>query len=169
MTKYRLQDPYQVAGPKAVTTRTRIHTTDNEAPILKQVGDYYGSLRCEDLARRCRAGDGPKDLDWADRKRDLTGPAGSARMAGTITRTNNDMWERAKLNIQDRLARDRRESKKIRAKADKPVGKLKGGYLTKAERYEKLRRLQKLEARIADSERRIAEGDYSINGDYLRS
>jgi hypothetical protein len=130
--------------------------------VLRLVGEYLGGLAGGDLARRCALGPGADGR--TDRKRALT-PASSSRWAGVITRTSNDQWQRGWRNLLDARAGLRRASKAIEGRLQVPVGGRHGrvrGYPSPAERHEKQRRLQHLQARLARVERRLARGRVSV-------
>jgi hypothetical protein len=137
-----------------------------DAEVLWQVGDYLGRLAGRDLTGRCRLGSGPDRR--ADRKRALTADS-SSRWAGAITRTSNDQWVRAYANLRDTRVGLRRAIKKTRARLAVPVGRARGrgrgrvqGYHSQAERFQKQRRVQHLQARLAEVEARIAQGRVSV-------
>jgi Aldehyde dehydrogenase family len=134
------------------------------AGVLWQVGDYLGRLAGRDLTGRCRLGSGADRR--ADRKRALTADS-SSRWAGAITRTSNDQWVRAYANLRDTRVGLRRAIKKTRARLAVPVGQTRGrgrvqGYHSQAERFQKQRRVQHLQARLAEVEARIAQGRVSV-------
>jgi hypothetical protein len=135
-----------------------------DAEVLWQVGDYLGRLAGRDLTARCRLGSGPDRR--AGRKRALTADS-SSRWAGAITRTSNDQWERAYANLRDTRVGLRRGIKRTRARLAVPVGQAQGrgrvqGYHSQAERFQKQRRVQHLQARLAEVEARIAQGRVSV-------
>ena len=80
------------------------------------------------------------------------------------------MYERGVLNDEDLLARDLKEAEEIETRADLPTfdavrngtrpaakGKAKG-YATRDERFQKLRRAQKLRSRAVKTKERIDQG-----------
>jgi hypothetical protein len=110
----------------------------------------------------CWAGEG--DDQRADRKRALTAAA-SSRWAGAITRTSDDQWERADRNLIDARVRLRRAVRRLQARLAVGVGQRHGrvrGYRSQAERFAKQRRLQHLQARLAEVEQRIVTGRVSV-------
>jgi hypothetical protein len=116
-----------------------------------------------DLATRCRLGGGD-DLR-AKRKRALT-PAASSRWAGAVTRTSNDQWQRGRRNLLDARIGLRRACGRIRSRLAVPVGGHHAGvrgYASQAERFAKQGRLQRLEARLVEVERRIAKDWVSVS------
>ncbi len=164
MTKRALIEPFVVAPPQAVSSRTRLFPSDSDETVLREIGEHLGSLLRSDLATRCRLGAGPKYLGRAKRKRVLT-PQCSSRWAGAITRTTDDMWERELLNLEDLEYRDRKELAELDRRLVLPVGegkRKKRGYASRSERYQKQRRRQKLVARLASTEQRLAEGRVSV-------
>ena len=172
MTRRKLADPFVVAAPARVVARTRLRPTAADVEVLSAIGRHLGSLLRSDVAARCRLGPGGKHLGSAARKRALT-PLCSSRWAGAITRTADEMHATALRNLKALAERDAREIATLGHRlelptADRSVGapKAKGrhrrGYATQSERHQKQRRRQKLAARLADTQRRIASGDVSI-------
>jgi hypothetical protein len=100
----------------------------------------------------------------ADRKRALTADT-SSRWAGTITRTSNDQWRRAYKNLLDERAGLRRTIRVIGSRLVAPTGARAGavrGYANGGERFQKQRRLQRLQSRLGQVEDRIERGRVSI-------
>ena len=176
MTWRRLHDPFVVGPPAAVSVRTSLRVDADEHDVLWQAGSELGSLLGRALSSRCAAGPGDKHLGRTETKRALT-ECCSSRQAGTITRVAADMWERGMTNLEDLRDRDRQEIELIvkrlalkvtspggknPTKGAKPRGKKLRGFASQDERYQKQRRLQKLEARLIRTEQRIAEGGPSI-------
>jgi hypothetical protein len=82
-----------------------------------------------------------------------------------ITRTSGDQWERGYANLLDARVGLRRAIQRLQARLRVAVGQRQGrvsGYATQAERFEKQRRLQHLQARLATVEERIAAGQVSV-------
>jgi hypothetical protein len=154
--------PFLVAPPTGARIRTRLRLSAWDEAVLRTVGEHLGRLANQDLAARCRLGWG--DDQRADRKRALT-PESSSRWAGTITRTANDQWQRGFKNLQAERERLRRACRTIRARLKVRVTTRHGrvrGYASRDERSQKQRRLQRLEARLAEVEARIAAGRVSV-------
>ena len=154
-----LAAPIVVARPTGARIRTRLRLTPADAAVVWAVGEHLGRLSGADLAWRCRLGhaSGPGGDRRTDRKRALTAPS-SSRWAGAITRTSNDQWERAYHNLLDTRAGLRRARSKLRARLAIPAGQIRRsgrhrlrGYQSQSERFEKQRRLQHLQARLARS------------------
>jgi len=157
-----ISEPFVVTPPTAASIRTRLRLSAWDEAVLRAVGEHLGRLAGHDLAVRCWLGVG--DNQWAERKRALT-PESSARWAGTITRTSNDQWQRGRKNQLDERERLRRACRTIRARLKVPAGKRQGGvrgYASRDERFQKQRRLQALEARLAQVEARIEAGRVSL-------
>jgi hypothetical protein len=140
---------------------------DHDAAVLRAIGAHLGSLAGGDLARRCNEGKcdaKQRAQSPRERKRDLTARS-SSRWAGAITRTSEDAWQLAYRNL---LAERRSLSSRvnrIRRRLGLAAGTGRGrtrGYATRAERFEKQRRLQVLECRLAEVELRIANGRVSV-------
>jgi hypothetical protein len=90
-------------------------------------------------------------------------------LAGTITRTSNDQWDRAHTNLLDARTGLRRAVTRIRARLAVPAGQTGGqgrgrvrGYQTRMERFQKQGRLQHLQASLTEVEERIAQGRVSV-------
>jgi hypothetical protein len=165
-----LAAPIVVARPTGARIRTRLRLTPADAAVVWAVGEHLGRLSGADLAWRCRLGhaSGPGGDRRTDRKRALTAPS-SSRWAGAITRTSNDQWERAYHNLLDTRAGLRRARNKLRARLAIPAGQIRRsgrhrlrGYQSQSERFEKQRRLQHLQARLAQIEEQIAHGRVSV-------
>lgn len=164
MTRKALSAPFVAAPPGAVSSRTRLFLSPSDEAVLTEVGEHLGSLLRGDLAARCRLGAGSKHLGRAERKKALT-PLSSSRWAGSVTRTVDDMWERGYLNLKDLAARDRREILEIERRSALAVGRGKGrkkGYVSRFERHQKQRRLQRLRARLASTEARLEDARVSV-------
>jgi hypothetical protein len=154
--------PFLVAPPTGARVQTRLRPSQQDAAVLRLVGEYLGGLASADLARRCAVGAGPDGR--TSRKRALTVQS-SSRWAGAITRTSNDQWQRGWRNLLDDRARLRRTIKAIEQRLAVPVGGRRGrtrGYATRPERWAKQQRLQRLQARLARVERRLRQGRVSV-------
>jgi hypothetical protein len=155
-----------VAPPSGARIRTRLRVSADDEQVLRAVGQYLGRLAGQDLAWRCRLGRGRDQR--ADRKRVLTASS-SSRWAGAITRTSGDQWVRAHANVLEVRVGLRRAVKRVRARLAVGVGQTRGGgrgrvrgYQSRAERFQKQRRLQQLQARLGEVEERLAAGRVSV-------
>lgn len=158
----RLAAPFVVTPPTGARIRTRLHPSAQDEAVLRVIGEHLGRLAGQDLAVRCRLG--TKDEQRAARKRALT-PACSSRWAGAITRTANDQWERGWRNLLDARSSLRRSVRKLRGRLAVPAGGRRGrvrGYASRAERFAKQRRLQRLEAQLAAVEKRLIARRVSV-------
>jgi hypothetical protein len=154
--------PYVVAPPTGTRIRTRLRLTPADERVMTTVGRHLATLAGQDLAWRCRRGLHADQR--TERKRRLTA-ASSSRWAGTITRTSNDQWKRGYKNLLDARTGLRRSILAIDRRLAVPVNGRHGttrGYASRGERYQKQRRLQHLQARLAEVERRLAEGRVSV-------
>ncbi|MEZ5115574.1 MAG: hypothetical protein R2737_04820 [Candidatus Nanopelagicales bacterium] len=165
MTRPRqLADPFVVAPPKGVRTRTRIPVTDDEAARLDQIGQFLGSRYRADLVERVMLG-AVKDPERARRKKTLTVDT-SSRWAGAITRTTEDQYRLAMRALRDEVATLTSATATIRARLAVTPGasnSLSGrarvsGYRDQAERFAKSRRLTVLQARLDRARQRLADG-----------
>jgi hypothetical protein len=157
-----LNDPFVVGRPGGARIRTRLRLTTADRTALQAVGEHLGQLAGADLSWRCRRGTAGEQR--TARKRSLTASS-SSRWAGAITRTSNDQWQRAFANLQDRRVLLRRASRTIQMRLKVPVGQRKGrvrGYATRAERFAKQQRLQHLQARLVEVDKRLAAGRVSV-------
>jgi hypothetical protein len=154
--------PFVVAPPVGIRIRTRLRLSATDQAVVRQLGEYLGHLAGRDLAERCGLGLGASER--FRRKRALIGEA-SSRWAGTITRTSDDQWQRAYRNLLDQRAGLRRAIRRLRARLAAPVGGRAArvrGYASRAERWEKQRRLRVLAGRLVCVEARIAKGRVSV-------
>ena len=157
-----IRTPYVVAPPTGTRIRTRLRLTPAEEQVVTAVGRHLATLAGQDLAWRCRRG--LRADQRTERKRSLTA-ASSSRWAGTITRTANDQWKRGYRNLLDTRTGLRRAIFAIDRRLAVPIGGRNGrtrGYASRVERYQKQRRLQHLQAKLAEVERRLAEGRVSV-------
>ncbi|MHB1526185.1 MAG: nuclease/transposase family protein [Candidatus Dormibacteria bacterium] len=159
--------PLVVASPGGARVRTRLRVDEADEQVLRALGEHLGSLAGGDLAERCREGRLDAKGQAAsrrERKRALTA-ASSSRWAGAITRTSEGAFQLAWRNLvttqRSLRARLRRIEQRLTVPAAGRCGRARG-YGTQAERWEKQRRLQVLEARLAEVERRLVEGRVSI-------
>jgi hypothetical protein len=153
--------PFVVTPPAGVRVQTRLRLSEQDATVLRTVGEHLSRLASTDLARRCAVGPGADGR--TGRKRAMTA-ASSSRWAGAITRTSNDQWQRGWRNLLDARTGLRRAIRVIERRLAVPVGGRGGrtrGYATRQERWAKQQRLQRLQARLARVERRLAEGRVS--------
>jgi hypothetical protein len=157
-----ISPPFVVAPPTGARIRTRLRLAARDEQVLGAVGEQLGRLAGQDVVVRCRLGLGPDQR--ADRKRALT-PQASSRWAGAITRTSNDQWQRGRRNLLDVRTGLRRACRTIHSRLAAPVGGRHGrirGYASRAERFAKQRRLQRLQARLDQVEERLAQGRVSV-------
>jgi hypothetical protein len=153
-----IAEPFIVAQPTGTRIRARLRLSAWDEAVVRMVGEHLGRLAGQDLAACCRVG--VRDDQRAARKRALT-PASSSRWAGAITRTSNDQRERAFKNLLDARIGLRRAARRLRARLAVPTGARQGrtqGYASRAERFQKQRRLQHVEAKLAGVEERITKG-----------
>jgi len=157
-----IRPPFMVSLPAGAKIRTRLRLSQIDEQVLVAVGQYLGRLSGQDLTWRCRLGVGPDQR--TERKRALTGVS-SSRWAGAITRTSNDQWQRAYRNLLEARTSLRRAIRVLDRRLAVPVRGGQGrvrGYPSQAQRHQKQRRLQRLTARLAKVDRRIAAGKVSV-------
>jgi hypothetical protein len=145
-----------------IRIRTRLRLSATDQAVLCEVGEYLGHLAGRDLAERCGLGLGASER--FRRKRTLTA-ACSSRWAGTISCTSDHQWRRGYRNLLDQRARLRRAIRRTRARLAAPAhGRARRvrGYASRAERWEKQRRLDVLTGRLARVDAQIAQGRVSV-------
>jgi hypothetical protein len=159
--------PFVVASPAGMRVRTRLMVDEADAEVLVAVGEHLGSLAGEDLARRCsqrRLDAKGVAVSRRERKQDLTARC-SSRWAGAITRTSEDAWCLAERNLHAEGHSLRVRIGRIRRRLAVAVGGRAGrvrGYASAAERFDKQRRLQSLQSRLAGVEADLQAGRMSI-------
>jgi len=154
--------PFVVARPAGIRIRTRLRLSATDQAVLREVGEYLGHLAGRDLAERCGLGLG--ESTRFRRKRALIGEA-TSRWAGTISRTSDNQWQRGYRNLLDHRTGLRRAIRRLQARLAAPVGGRAGrirGYASRAERWEKQRRMDLLTGRLARVDARIAHGRVSV-------
>jgi len=158
----RVAAPLVVAPPTGARIRTRLRPSEWDEAVVQAVGELLGRLAGQDLRLRCEIGPGPDQR--AIRKQAMTA-ACSSRWAGAITRTSNDQWERGFKNLLDARVGLQRAARKLRARLAVPAGARQGrtrGYQSRAERFQKQRRLRHVQARLAEVQERILTGRVSV-------
>jgi hypothetical protein len=161
-----------VAGPAGVAISTRLSTTPDDEHVLDLVAEHLGRLRRADLATVTR----PEPLDPAlneaakqqarrdrlnNRKTALTAKS-SARWANAIIAGNNAQYGFARdaqhrhirglraaiATIEQRLAQPTGDTLTAEQRRERRQAKRPKGYATQAERFQKQRRLQRLQAKL---------------------
>ena len=138
-----------------------------DVAVLTQLGAHLGSLAGADLAARCAEGHldaKAKAASRKQRKQALTAPS-TSRWAGAITRTSEDAWALAERNLQAQQRSLKARVGRIRRRLAVGVGERGGhtrGYATEAERWQKQRRMQILQARLGQVEARLVSGRLSV-------
>lgn len=174
-----LAEPFVVAAPAGVRISTRLFTSGVDDEVLTALGKHLGHLAGSDLARRCAIGEDPQDAKHrTKRKRDLTSQC-SARWAGTITARSDEAFALARRNLYAEARTLRTRINRINKRAALPTweyekkvektnktasGKKKRlrGYATKNERYQKLRRRNILQGRLAKVQTQIESKTASV-------
>ncbi len=163
----RIVVPFVATGPAGARVRTRLRVNGPDAEVLAAVGGYLGSLAGADPAQRCAQGRLDARQHAASRrvrKQALTAGS-SSRWAGAITRTSEDAWQLAARNLAAERSSLKARITAITRRLAVPAGQKKGrtrGYPTQAERFQKQRRLQVLQRRLAEAERRAETGRVSV-------
>jgi hypothetical protein len=162
-----LTEPFVVAPPGGARVRTRLRVSDDDVTVLEAVGRHLGTLANKDLAQRCREGllDTKERVDsWRVRSQSLTAKS-SGRWAGTITKATDQQWQLAYRNLLAERSSLVRRVREIHRRLLLPVGTGRGlsrGYATASIHFAKRQRLQILEARLVEVERKIAAGEVSV-------
>jgi len=171
-----------VASPSGVAIATRLRTTPKDDQVLDVVGAHLGRLRRADLARVCQPvpvdpgldGDAKRQLRrdrLNTRKKALTGLS-SARWANAVIAANDDQYRLARdaqyrhivglraaiATLEKRLAAPTADALTVAERKTRRKTKAPKGYPTRAERFEKKRRLQHLRAELARAEADRAAG-----------
>jgi hypothetical protein len=155
-------DRLVAAPPTGVRIRTRLRVSAEDEDVLWQVGQYLAQLAGRDLADRCRLGF--RETSGPRRAKVLTA-ASTSRWAATIMRTSETQWQRGYRNLLSQRTSLHRAIDRIQMRLAAPIGGRVGrvrGYATANEHWEKVRRRQVLQGRLADVEARIAEGRVSV-------
>lgn len=168
-------DPFVVAPPKGVRTRTRVHLTPEEEVVLEQIGVFLGGQYRAALVDRIALGavTRKEQASWRQVRKQALTAATSSRWAGAITRTAIDSYDLGMrgLNAQvDSLtaaistlgARLAAPAGGTSRDVDRPHAKPVRGYGSEAERFHKSRRKAHLEARLAQARARQKAGQPSI-------
>ena len=159
--------PFVVAPPAGARVRTRLRVSGIDAAVLREAGEYLGSLASADLAARCAEG----RLDARQRarsrqvrKQELTAKS-SSRWAGALTRTSEDAYQLAHRNLlaerRSLLARIKRIHTRLAVPAGKRAGRVRG-YPTTAQRHAKTIRIQTFRTRLAEVEQQLETGRMSV-------
>jgi IS605 OrfB family transposase len=149
---------FVMPGPTGVAIRDRLHVSEQDVAVLREVGVFLGSLAAGDLAVRTRQGLTHDATSWAARKRELTRRS-SARWAGSITKATHDQWALARRGQASYLAWLRSQIAAIEARLARPLAAkaskrdgLPRGYASRGEWHAKTRRLHILKDRLATVE-----------------
>jgi IS605 OrfB family transposase len=170
MTSRKLRaivDPFVVAPPAGARVRTRLQVSAADELVLRQLGAHLGKLANADMAERCGEGhlDAKAKAGSRRRRKQAMTAASSGRWAGAITRTSEDSWQLGLRNLVAEARSLRARTGRIRQRLQVPAGSRAGrvrGYADQHERWQKQGRLQRLTARLAVVEQRLADGDLSI-------
>jgi len=144
-----------------------LKVTGTDVAVLMAIGTHLGSLAGRDLAKRCSEGrlSAKEKADSRRERKRARSAASSSRWAGAITRTSEDAFGLALRNLVAERQSLRARIAKIERRLVIPKGQRLGrlrGYATRAERFQKQRRLQVLCDRLAVVQARIQEGRVSV-------
>jgi hypothetical protein len=166
-TLREIAEPFVVAPPAGTRVRTRLRVSDIDAAVLREVGEYLGSLASADLAARCAEGRlnaKQRARSRQVRKQELTAKS-SSRWAGALTRTSEDAYQLAHRNLLAErcslLARIKRIETRLAVTPGKRAGRVHG-YPTTAERHAKTIRIQTFRTRLAEVEQQLDAGRVSV-------
>jgi IS605 OrfB family transposase len=159
--------PFVVAPPAGARARTRLRVSGLDAAVLREAGEYLGSLASADLAARCAQGRlsaKQRARSRQMRKQELTAKS-SSRWAGALTRTSEDAYQLAHRNLlaerRSVLARVKRIESRLAVPAGQRAGRVRG-YPTTAERHAKTIRIQALRTRLAEVDQQLDAGRVSV-------
>jgi hypothetical protein len=162
-----ISEPFVVAPPAGARVRTRLRVSGADAAVLREAGEYLGSLASAGLAARCaegRLGAKQRARSRQVRKQELTAKS-SSRWAGALTRTSEDAYQLAYRNLlaerRSLLARIKRIETRLAVAAGKRAGRVRG-YPTAAERHTKTIRIQTFRTRLAEVEQQLDTGRVSV-------
>ncbi len=162
-----IAEPFVVAPPAGARVRTRLRVPDADAAVLREAGEYLGSLASADLAARCAEGKldakGRAESRRA-RKQALTAES-SSRWAGALTRTSEDAYRLAYRNLRAERHSLLARIKRIQTRSAVPAGTRAGrvpGYSTRAERHSKTVRVQALRTRLTKVGPQLQTGRVSV-------
>jgi hypothetical protein len=157
--------PFTVAAPSGARIRDRLRLSTADEKVLRLVGEHLGRLQRADLATRIQLGNvPPAGTQRTQRKRALTVHS-SSRWAGAMTRASEDQYQLSLRCLSDEQAALTRAIAAIGQRLAVACGQRASGvrgYLDRAERAQKQRRLQVLTSRLCAVERRLASGHPAI-------
>jgi IS605 OrfB family transposase len=161
------------AAPSGAAAVTRLRTTPADDQVLNLIAAHLGRLRRADLAAASRPAPFPPGLDagqlrqarrdrLSNRKRELTAQS-SSRWASAVFKGTDEQYRLARRAqashlaslqaavtvIGKRLAQPSEDTLTREERAARKKARLPKGYATQAERFQKQRRLQHLNAEIA--------------------
>lgn len=162
-----IAEPFVAAPPAGARVRTRLRVSGVDGAVLREVGEYLGSLASADLAARCAEGRlnaKQRARSRQVRKQELTAKS-SSRWAGALTRTSEDAYQLAHRNLlaerRSLLARIKRIETRLAVTVGKRAGRVRG-YPTTAERHAKTVRIQMFRAGLAAVEQQLDGGRVSV-------
>src|ERR1035437_1809137 len=160
-----IKAPFVTATPTGTHTRTRYYPTPKDEKFLLESGTYLGALANHDLSNRNKIGKiSSSEGMRAERKRWLT-YASSSRWAGSIVRTNEDLFQLAIRNLEADIETKEAAIKAITKRLEAPIKGKKGktnGYFSKTERRRKLQRKQVLETKLKEAKDKLKAAHPSI-------
>ncbi|WIB65766.1 hypothetical protein [Curtobacterium sp. MCBD17_040] len=169
-----LNDPFVVATPTGVRTKTRLHLSTAETAALERVAVFLGGQYRQTLASRVRLGrlSAEDQATWrATEKRRLTAGT-SSRWAGALIRTAIDSYHLGIRGLVAEVQMLRQATDVIGARMAVPVGesapgayrraKPVSGYASQAERFQKSRRKAALTNRLTAASAALEAGRPTI-------
>ncbi|MEN4464356.1 hypothetical protein VXE65_20290 [Mycolicibacterium conceptionense] len=169
-----IADPFVVAPPKGVRTRTRVHLTPEEEVVLEQIGVFLGRQYRATLVDRITLGTvtGKELGGWRQVRKHALTASTSSRWAGAITRTAIDSYDLGMRGLNAHIESLTAAIATLSTRLAAPVGdksrdmnhhaKPVRGYASEAERFGKSRRKAHLEARLAQARTRQQAGQPRI-------
>lgn len=166
-----IADPFVVAPPKGVRTRTRVHLTPQEEVVLEQIGVFLGEQYRATLVDRISLGVVTRKEQgvWRQVRKQALTASTSSRWAGAITRTAIDSYDLGMRGLNAHVDSLTAAVSTLSARLAAPVGHTSRevnrpharpvrGYATEAERFGKSRRKAHLDARLVEARARQQEG-----------
>ncbi|MEV6229040.1 hypothetical protein AB0L88_14330 [Saccharopolyspora shandongensis] len=161
----RIAASFTVAAPSGARIRDRLRVSPADERVLALVGRHLGRIARADLAERVRIGDvSAKESGRAWRKKALTAVS-SSRWAGAITRVSEDQYRLSMRCLHAERISLKQAIRTIKRRLSAPCGQRTNGvrgYADASERWQKYRRAQVLQTRLAKVEQLIREGRSSI-------
>lgn len=170
-----IAEPFVVAPPKGVRTRTRVHLRPGEETLLEQIGVFLGGQYRATLVDRIALGNLTKkeQAAWRQVRKQALTAATSSRWAGAITRTAIDSYDLGMRGLNAHVDSLTAAISTLSGRLAAPIGGRSRdvnvphtnpvrGYATESERFHKSRRKAHLDARLTQARARQEAGNPHI-------